>query len=236
MPLAAISLDRYTRRARLTPALLVSLPLALAILAWFPVEHIGLGTLTTVATSCGVILLLAHFGRDLGTTREAKLFAKWGGKPTTRLMRHREAVNPTTLRRWHDKLSALMQTQLPSPEDEQKDPRRADQIYDDCTTFLREQTRDHKKFSLIFEENCNYGFRRNLWAMRPIGIPISALGTMAALAPTYYLEGAIPPVAIGAGAINLCLLMGWLFWFTPSWVRIAAEAYAERLLEATGQL
>lgn len=34
-----------------------------------------------------------------------------------------------------------------------------------------------------------------------------------------------------ATTLNVALLVLWTFRFTPDWVRIAAEAYAERLLE-----
>jgi len=36
--------------------------------------------------------------------------------------------------------------------------------------------------------------------------------------------------------VNLALMLCWAAWVTPSWVRIPAQAYAERLLEACNQL
>jgi len=32
-------------------------------------------------------------------------------------------------------------------------------------------------------------------------------------------------------AVNVILLLGWMFWFTPVWVIVVARKYAERLLE-----
>jgi len=52
---------------------------------------------------------------------------------------------------------------MPMIDDERSEPESADHVYDSSTAFLLEKTRDKKAFPLIFEENCNYGFRRNLW-------------------------------------------------------------------------
>ena len=70
----------------------------------------------------------------------------------------------------HKKLSELLNgTAIPTPQDEKRDPERADQVYDACVSCLIERTRDKTRFRLLFEENCNYGFRRNLWGMKPLG-------------------------------------------------------------------
>ena len=83
--------DTYTRRARLYPALLVALPLGLATLAWFPEGLAGWGTLWGLVTWSGATALLAQVGRDKGRVKEPGLFEQWGGKPTTRMLRHRHA-------------------------------------------------------------------------------------------------------------------------------------------------
>ena len=105
---------------------------------------------------------------------------------------------------------------------------------DGAYNILKEKTRDRKKFPLVFEELCNYGFRRNLWGMRPLGIATSAIATTAVIAligvDLFVKKASIPPFVIICGVINLFCLLIWLFWFTPNWVKIAAEAYADRLL------
>ena len=42
-------------------------------------------------------------------------------------------------------------------------------------TSLREATRDTSRFPLVFAENANYGFRRNLWGLRPIGTGVAVV-------------------------------------------------------------
>lgn len=188
----------------------------------------------------GGAALLAQIAREPGKRKEVQLFASWGGKPTTRLLRHRDATNKVILERRHKKLAELIpDLEIPSAETELVDPQKADEIYEACTVFLIEKTRDAKQFPLIFEENCNYGFRRNLCSMRPIGIALSLLGAAAvfSLMGLDFAGGVMPsPIVFIAVLVEMFLVVGWLFYFTSEWVKTTAEAYAERLLAASENL
>ena len=230
-------LDAYTTRARLWPALLVALPLGLTTLALLPGDFQGWDALWSLIVFSGGTALLAEIGRDSGKKKEPRLFHVWGGKPTTRILRHRDAPDKTALKYRHSQLEQLIpRLKLPTPEDEQTNPLEADKVYERCIEFLRVQTRDNKKFPLVFEENCNYGLRRNLWGMRPLGIAISGLSIVAigmVIALKYFVK-ALPPslMEMACGSVSLFLLLGWIILFTPKWVRVPAEAYAQRLLES----
>lgn len=228
--------DQYTIRARLLPALIVALPVGLATVAWFPEGIPGWSAIWGLVAWSGGTMLLAQAGRDAGKRKEALLFMLWGGKPTTRLLRYRDAANITLLRRRHAKLAALLGIAMPGANEEAANPRASDEVYETCVTFLRDRTRDREQFHLVFEENCNYGFRRNLWGMKPLGVTLTllALAAIAAIPVVdagAHLSARLSTVAVAAVA-DLVLLLGWLFVFTPRWVKVAAEAYAERLLEA----
>lgn len=226
----------YVRRARLQPALIVVLPLALATLAWFPSGIAGWGLVWGVVVACGGTALLAQVARDAGKRKEKDLYALWGGMPSVRFLRHRDAKNPVTLARYHAKLAKLIKgVTIPSREAEQQCPAAADAVYDTCTKYLLEATRDQKKFALLFDENCSYGFRRNIWGMKAYGIVIASVGllsTFALLTIQVVKHSPITPIAIICSAIDLALLFIWIFWIRPEWVRIPAEAYGERLLAA----
>ena len=231
------NLDTYTRRARLSSALVVVLPLTLSTLIFFPNELTLLGVIVSLLVCCGGTALLAQVGRDMGKGKEENLFTSWdGGKPTTRILRYSTAPNLMVLAQRHQKLQELLPNlPIPTEADEAANPKKANEAYEACVAFLRGKTRDKEKFSLVFEENCNYGFRRNLWGMKPIGIAMSVLGVLLAggviVANFLFLKSSIPPLAIMCGIVNLLLLILWVFLFTPTWVKIAADAYAERLLE-----
>ncbi len=232
-----VILDRYSLKARLAPALLTIFPgLALG----FVLAHSALTMvrgLVVLFLSCGGILLLSQLGRDLGKRKEPQLFAEWGGAPTTRLMRHRDAANPVLVETYHRQLRLLFpDLEFPSAEEEIQDPERADLLYDTATRRLRELTRDRSRFPLVFEENCNYGFRRNLWGMRPFGLSLALCATSLMgvyLAVKTLSQGERVLVAEWA-SLAVATLWSLLWWrlVTPEWVESVARTYAERLLGA----
>lgn len=194
-----------------------------------------------MVVSVGLSMLVVQFGRDFGKRKEPALWESWGGPPTTQFLRHRNTkFNPLLRQRYHSCLRKLRpDLKIPSPEQEVRDPDGADQIYSATTRYLISETRDIKKFPLIFKENVNYGFRRNLWGLKPFGLAISTLGASACMLRlwlVYQSNQRISAETASGSVINLALLLVWLFWVTPSTVRITAEAYAERLLEACEKL
>jgi hypothetical protein len=230
--------DAYTIRARLRPALIVILPVALVVLTFFPNDLTTLGLLVSVIVVCGGTYLLSQIGRNMGKSKEDLLFTQWeGGKPTTRILRHSTSTNSVILEQRHNKLKKLFPSlKIPNISEEAKLPEKADQIYDACVKLLIGKTRDKDKFPLVFEELCNYGFCRNLWGMKPLGITTSIIGLLVSIGfiSTNFLilKATIPPFAIICSSLSFLLLFLWVFMFTPSWVKVAADAYAERLLES----
>ena len=234
--------DTYTLQARVAPIFIVLIPLVLGAYIWFPDEiSLQLGAASTIF-SFGISALLAQLGRDSGKRKERKLFEAWDGPPTTRFLRHRnKEFNQIQRERCHNKIQKLSGIEIPSPEKESSSPKDADTVYESCTRFLISKTRDKPRFSLLFKENVSYGFCRNLWAMRPIGIGSSAFGVALALGHllrTWRNLGSIHGTELIVAGINLLLLMLmlWYFRITPDWVRLRADAYAERLLEACENL
>ena len=227
--------DTYNLRARYRPPLLAAMPLALVVVAVEPGGSPWWGAIWAVVTWCGGTALIAQLGRDLGKRKEPMLFGRWGAAPTTARLRHRAPGNTALVQRRHAQLAGLLpDLRFPSPKEEAADPGPADEVYEAAVVYLRERTRNREKFPLVFEENCNYGFRRNLWGMKPIGVGIALL---AVAAVTVIASGrlglAAQPAALAAvGALNLLVAVLWIFWFTPKWVKIAADAYADRLLGA----
>jgi hypothetical protein len=134
----------------------------------------------------------------------------------------------------------MKDVKLPSADQEAANPDASDNLYEACCAFLREKTRDSQIFNLIFEENCNYGFRRNLWGMKPIALTLALLSLAAIVAVPICESSAQTGRHLGlvalTGSLDALLLLGWVFMFKPDWVRIPAEAYAERLLEACERL
>lgn len=229
--------DTYTRRARIYPLLIVALPVGVTTLAFFPEGFPSWKALWSLVTWCGGVSLLAQLGRDRGKQKEGRLFREMGGAPTTRLLRYRDASNPVILSHRHRLLSVLFpDLSLPDKNEETADPAAADRVYEACIQLIRGVTRDSKRFPLIFEENCNYGFRRNLWGMKPIGATVAIIGVIVTFVVGYLNGKVIAPSVITSATINTLLVVIWLFCISPQWVRVPAETYAERLLESIDHL
>lgn len=232
--------DTYTVRARILPVLLVALPGCLASVAWFPEAETWWSAVSGLLMACGVPAFIAQIGRDRGKKKEAELYQSWGGKPTTRFLRHRDAPNKVVLARRHRRLQELLaDIRIPTEQEEKENPVHADEVYEACTLFLRERARDKKGFPLLYQENVSYGFRRNLWGLKPIGIVVTLLGlaAVAVLMIVRYTQAEpLLPVAVISAASNILLVAVWLFWVNPDWVRIPAEGYAEQLLAAIERL
>jgi len=223
--------DGYIWAARVCPVLIVALPVGLATYAWVPDVFSGSNMAWPVTLFGGVALLLAQLGRDRGRDREPFLFSLWHGKPTTRMLRHRDTTyDSITLTRYHDKLGAATGCRAPTPDEELIDPEASDEVYESYVEFLKERTRDH---DLIRSENTSYGFRRNVWGLRPVGVVLSLAGTVAA---ALAFLGPCGTTWVVPGIINLLLSVFWLVRVNPDWVRIAADAYAQRLVASADSL
>jgi len=230
--------DSYTWYARIYPIFVVFSPIVFTCMVWFqPLP----GFLTGILSSGIASILFAQLGRDQGKYKESKLFEIWGGNPAICMLRYRDSVlSPVTVKRIHEKLAgSVANTSVISQEEEKADIVKADAVYLSWIEWLRSVTRDQARFPLLFVENKNYGFRRNLWGMKPIGIGVSILSLAVAIIILYgeWKEtGAILPIAFVSFIFSGLFVFLWIFWFTPAWVRVAGESYARRLLEAVERL
>jgi hypothetical protein len=235
-----MKLDTYSLKARLVPTILLLLPGFLAVAAWMPFHLSSLKSVGTLAFYCGLLFFLTELGRDQGRKKQPALFRRWGGKPTIRLLRHQDTtLDPVTLGRYHAFLSAAIGKRLPSPKEEASDLAAADALYESAGNFLLEATRDEAKFPLLLKENISYGFRRNLWGMKPVAILICLLALFASVIPVgnaIWANAATPLLPLTMAITTIFLLVLWLLRVTPDWVRLAADAYAIRLLAACDQL
>ena len=160
-------IDPYTLRARLFPAVL-AVALALAALAllisW---EKIALSNVIATAALLVLVFALADFARKLGVRVEPKIYAEMGGKPSVTMFRRSDTtIEEPTKERYRALLAGKIKQPAPTAAQEAADQAGADTFYEACGTWLRANTRDAKKFPLLFGENVGYGFRRNLFGLK----------------------------------------------------------------------
>jgi hypothetical protein len=231
-----IGMDQYDRNARLKPALLVVLPAALAVIAVAPEAVLGWSGGIALIVQAGGSFLLAQIVGDIGKKKETTLFEYFGGRPSELLLHHAHAPNKVLLAERRRKLSKLFpKIKLPSADQEERDPKAAIEAYTACVDKLRGMARsDKEKFPHVHRENIHYGFRRNLWAVKPYGIAVAIVAVAVVCAEmvgrimSHEQINLAQPVIVG---INGLLISVWFFIVTRSWVKRGAMLYAERLLE-----
>lgn len=236
--------DPYNRRARLQPALLAILPVVAVALILFPGLESKGATLVGVLAYFGGVTWLTQVGREHGKRLENRLFSHWGGMPSVALLRHRDAsINKATKARYHDFLSAHIHgLRLPAPDEELQDPTAADDAYASATDWLLSQTRDRNMFPLVFEENMNYGFRRNLWALRTIAIIVDILliATVITIHATVAPDPESLTLSLNGYSLTALIIIGahlaLMLTATKQWVNRAAQAYARQLVAACDTL
>lgn len=245
--------DSYTLRARIQPAFIVALPLAFLLLTFLPGQPILATAFFGLLSTAGGTAVAAQLGRDRGRKKEPGLWDSWDGPPTTRLLRHCHTPGDVTLGLGlRQQVEEWVGYPLPTEHQEETDPGWANEKYAEAVASIREATRDSTKFPLVFSENANYGFRRNLWGLKPIGAPIAA--TLALLSWTLMLltvwgrpwpdpwwnvlvdPDSVAVIRLAVALLDTVLAAFWLLWVKPSWVKVAAEAYAIRLMESVQTL
>lgn len=236
----------YERKARLYPALLALLPILGITVALYGMAGALQQSLVTLATTFGGLYLLVNIGRERGKRIEPDLFRRWGGTPTTQLQRFQDQrIDIITKQARHAFLAVKLGVTAPSATTEAADPRAADEFYAAGTRWLIEHTRDTNRFSLIFEENMSYGYRRNALGLKPVAIAICLLSILWVLVSQEVLSlhgidaTAITRITHGARlslALSLGTLAIWIFFFTQQTAKTAAFAYADMLLRACSVL
>lgn len=228
-------LDKYDLGARLYPALLVLFPVELVCFAWVSKWEDLVKPLIGAGVSAGLSVLLATLARYYGKKLEPKLIVQWGGLPSTIMLRHADShLDVETKKRYYEILGRLVPgVHIPTEIEEQADPRHADDVYQTCCRWLLEQTREQKRFPLLFKENVSYGYHRNLLGLRPLGIVVSVIGMIGCfwkLLSDYHAGLPVSPLSVLCSVAALALVFMWLIVINSNFVRQAGDAYALRLV------
>ncbi|MEV4264567.1 hypothetical protein [Kribbella sp. NPDC049584] len=220
--------DLYSLRARVYPGLLALAPAVGAVyLIWSPP---GFQKIWPAFVGAGGSFLLANLVRGRGNSVEGRLIEDWGGWPTTHALRMATHQNTIIRDRRRKRLEEIADVRLPDLAMERLNPKAADDEYYAATRRLIVLVRAKaEKFPRVQEENTHFGFRRNMYAIKPVALGILTL-TLILCAASIGTRGLHWPTAVSV-AVALALAPVWAFAVRSGWVRQAGEKYAERLLE-----
>lgn len=236
-------MDRYTITARFYPMVLFYLPVMFMflIVGWDITKYVQYGI--SIGSAGMLTYLLANIGRDAGKSKEQKLWNSWGGAPTTQLFRWSNTIiDPYTKARNQQKMQLLFPVQhIMDANFEMTNPIEADHVYKAWTGYVINHTRDTNKYSLVFRENMSYGFRRNLWGLKPFAL---ILIFMLAIGNYFYFGFLLsdwrlicfPFLFFVIEFLLLTLACFWVFIVTKKWISIPGFAYGERLHQAIDML
>ncbi len=241
MALIDTVVDRYNLLARQRPALLMLFPLLVTAVVIFPALQAWWATLLAVTGTCGVAVALAEFAQAKGKAIEPALLQQWDGLPSVAMLRHRDGrLDATTRNRYKAFLEKHVSgLAFPDEASERQNPARAEVTYQSATHWLLAQTRDKKIFSLLFQQNISYGFRRNLYGLRYFSMGSSIIALLLLIpvvARGFVIQGEIKGEILIAGVIAVAALWFSAIVVRPAWVAIAANGYAHELLAACDRL
>lgn len=225
-------LDGYVLRARLFPAMLAIAPsiVFLLVMVAGSYQQMGLPEVLTTVTVGVLFFAFADLARRFGKRAERVLFASTGGRPFPTVLRHRDTViDAKSKARYHGFLAQALKESAPTRFEEEGDPVAADQFYMLSGNFLREQTRDQSKYSVLFAENVSYGFRRNLYGVKSAGLFLNLVTVAASVLLIYRSDGASLPqygVVLVVAAVHA---LYFLFGVTKKSVMEASDQYGRQL-------
>ena len=221
-------LDAYNIRARLSASVILLAPIAITVFLCF-------NEVSTIASSSAFVFVLLAF-----TNYVPILQRRFHQKNDRRnyasefLLPDDQTIDSVTKERYYRKLAAIDDSFSPfnSPEDTPAFRK----CCDSAVEYLRAHTRDNH---LVLEENINYGFCKNLFADKIIGIIICSflilcLGIYAAI--HFNCVNNISAEYYYAFVFNGITLLFWIFGITKNILKATAIRYAKTLIAAIDTL
>lgn len=220
--------DRYERKARLLPGLLLAAAPALTAGA---VLHGFTAWYTTASATLGIeflaAIILGHFVRARGRRAEDEQWKSWGGAPTIRWLRPwDQTCSDQQKAKWRGAIKRLTGLSLPASVPQGGSEEDVDRLNADATRQLRYTLRGKPEAAILATHNEDYGFARNLCAVRWHWVALS-LACVLGCGVTFAF-GMRPYVGL-AIAVVFSIASVFIARELPDYVRRCADRYAESL-------
>lgn len=209
-------LDQYEIRARIAPAALISLPIAISIIAVasiisdeFTQLIIG-GGFFFIVFSYLLSFIIRYYGKEL----EKDLWVSWNGAPSTRFMRWRDLTLVDDLKQQlHEAVESYCGIALSTRDQEKNDPGKADEQIRQAFWHVKAIVRQEDPDGIWAKHNAEYGFHRNLLGSRRLSLAFSVVGIIACGIAFYFLKDNILVLGL---TLNILLAIisfigGWYY-------------------------
>lgn len=223
--------DRYERKARLLPGLLLAIGPALtagAILKEAGDWYVAVGS--AVGVEFLAAFVLGHYARARGRALENSLWESWGGPPTTRWLRPTdETCSDHQQSKWRGAIKRITGLTIPASVPEGADAATVDRSIREATRQLRYALRTKPQAAIVMAHNEDYGFARNLYAVRWFWVVLSILCVTASGIALWLGMKPYAGIAVSLTVFFASLLVTFEL---PAYVRRCADRYAESLFAA----
>ena len=223
--------DPYELRARIAPAIVVSLPIGitgLSLLALLeePPDLLLQGSLALLVLIYTFSFVVRHCGRKI----EPNLWASWDGPPSTRLMRWRDSTFDIGLKhQLHSAVEHVCRIKLSSKNEEICDPQTADEKITQAFILIRAVVRRDEPAGVWSAHNAEYGFHRNLLGSRVVWLIFSISGAIVCgtLWLFYKNDALIVSLALNVFLVVCSFVFGWIY--LHKFALTSANRYAESI-------
>ena len=222
-------LDPYNIRARLSPSIILLGPIALTLFFCFESVY----NATSSAVSLVILFAMTNYvpilqrrlsKRNMLPDNYAARLLQWDNTEIDKLSKQR----------YYEKLASLDPSFsiFRNPSDTKK--------FKDCcesaVIYLRNNTRDNH---LVYEENINCGFCKNMLIDKPIGITINIVLAILTFLYSWMVSGQIATISHKnwfSICINLLFVIFWIFAINKKMLEESAKRYAYTLITSIDSL
>jgi len=220
--------DRYERKTRLLPGLLPAAAPALtagAVLQQFAAWYATASSALVVEFLAAIVL--GQFARARGRRVEEVLWKAWGGPPTTRWLRPwDDSCSEQQKVKWRGAIKRRTGLSLPASVPDGGSQEDVDRLNADAIRQLRHVLRGKPEAAMLATHNEEYGFARNLSAVRWYWVAISV--TCLVGCGIAFAFGMRPYLGLAmAGAFSVASIV--IARELPDYVKRCADRYAESL-------
>ena len=217
--------DKYTMKARIAPAVIICLPLIILLTVLVNQLNLNLESIIgfTVLSTVAIPYFLSEIIRNGGKKLEVINYQKWGGKPTTILLRQNDTeYDVITKNRIYDFIFSDFEIDLKM---DNSDGNISNAVKHIISLFHR------RKDDLLLTHNIDYGFARNLAGGSTFLLIQLAAGALIAIVNAYFHRSADNGYWVIGVLVALGIAVVLKSKVYPYMVRDRAFRYARTLID-----
>lgn len=226
--------DPYEFRARVSPAILVSISPVITLMSSLALLQDSPDLILRLLGGSSVVVvfiyLLTFIVRKYGSDYESQLWKEWDGPPSTRFLRWRDPTFDDEMKKkLHNAVMRVCDIKLYSLKEEEEDPEAADTRISQAFMQVRAIVRKDDPKGLWLSHNSEYGFHRNLIGSRKPWVILTIVGTIIC-AGLWYLSCNVSLLygfVLNSILLISTILLGWKF--LPRSAEITANRYGESI-------